>query len=1119
MAFPQDPMSVVVALKTGTTWSDISGDVLARDGISIDRGRADEGSRADPGKCRLSLDNTDGTYTRRNPLSPLYGLIGRNTPLRVSVRAAHYLDVPGAGNASTPDTAALDITGDLDARVEATSDTLWWQPTPTEILGKYENVVGNQRAWRLTVASGYLQLGWSTDGTGAGFTNVIATAPVAAPRSGRLAARVTLDVDNGATGKTVTFYTAPSIAGPWTQVGAQVVSAGTTSIFNSSAPLQVGATGNGGVGRPTMRVHAAEVRSGIGGTVVAAPDFTAQAVGATTWVDSAGRTWTVNVPATITDLWHRFCGEVSTWPTRWDVSGKDVWTPIEAAGILRRLGQGKTPLRSPMFREFSSPARTHIVAYWPMEDGEFSTAFASAIAGAAPLAISGTAKPASYADWLPSAPMPTLGTATASGTLPTYTATGQTALRFWLRPPAAGVATEQRLITLAGTGTAARWTLSLAPTGLRLRAFNTLGVALLDTGVVGFAVNGVDSSIVLELTESAGSVNWRVQRQTFTLYGGIDEGQTTGTLAAATVGQITALAVAEDQALGDTVVGHIAVADDLTAYTNTAQAMGGWAGETSLDRLVRLCAENQIGFTYTGQASDTMRLGIQPRATLLSVLDAAAAADGGILGEQLGDLGLTYATRTSLYNEPVALALDYASNGEVAPNLEPVDDDQHVSNDVEIKRDGGSSARVDLDIGTLSTLDPPAGVGRYEDSTTLGLYQDSQCVHIAGWRLHLGTVDEDRYPKIRVDLAAAPHLIPAILAARLGDRVTIAHPPAWLPPGTIDQMALGSSETIGLWDWDIEFNCVPYSPWKVAVLDDGTLGRLDSDGSTLAVAATSGATALTVQTTSMDSQRWTTDPAEVPLDLLIAGEVVTATAINHSVRDSFGRTASSSWGSADSGQAWTTGGGSASDYSVSGGTGRHACSTVNATRRTTAAAPTADLELYATVSSSALATGASQNASLMARLVDASNYYYCRFEMTTTQTVILALRKLVAGVDTLLTSLTVPGLVHAAGTRYAIRWQVYGTTLRARAWLASGVEPTDWHVTATDASFTAAGQVGCRSILTTGNTNTLPVTIDYDDFRVPNPQAFTVARAANGIIKAQSAGADVRLATPMILAL
>jgi hypothetical protein len=142
-----------------------------------------------------------------------------------------------------------------------------------------------------------LSLTWSNDGT----TQITDTSTVAptVTDGARLAVRVTLDVNNGAAGHTTTFYTAPTMTGTFVQLGAPVITAGTTSIFNSTAPAEVGTFNGGASDVLAGTMHAVEIRDGIAGTVVANPDFAAQASGTTSFADAAGRTWTVNGTARI----------------------------------------------------------------------------------------------------------------------------------------------------------------------------------------------------------------------------------------------------------------------------------------------------------------------------------------------------------------------------------------------------------------------------------------------------------------------------------------------------------------------------------------------------------------------------------------------------------------------------------------------------------------------------------------------------------------------------------------------------------------------------------------------------------------------------------------------------
>lgn len=122
--------------------------------------------------------------------------------------------------------------------------------------------------------------------------------------------------------------------------------------------------------------------------------------------------------------------------------------------------------------------------------------------------------------------------------------------------------------------------------------------------------------------------------------------------------------------------------------------------------------------------------------------------------------------------------------------------------------------------GNLSTLDPPLGVGDYSFSLNANVSTDAQLTNLAQWILNLGTVDEYRYPVVVLDLTrpAVAGLFGQIGLLDIGNYFQITNPPAWLPIGTIKQLALGFTETLGNYDWTIEINAVPESPYEGAGL-------------------------------------------------------------------------------------------------------------------------------------------------------------------------------------------------------------------------------------------------------------------------------------------------------------
>jgi hypothetical protein len=1283
MAFPETPLPIKVELQINSAWTDVTSDVRGEQQIRIQRGRSDWGQDADTTRCSFTLDNNSGNYTPRNPSGLYYGQIGRNTPCRVSVFTGDtYLDLPGTSTldyAQTVDDATLDITGDIDIRIDL-SLINWLPPDDSdntvEWIGK--SSVG-QRSWFLGAQpGGLLYFEWSADGT----TTLSASStipPVIPGAGGRLAVRVTMDVDNGAGGRTIRFYTADDLDAPWVQLGDAVVQSGTTSIFNSTSPLRIGNATSFALAMPGGRCHAAEIRNGIAGTVVAQPRFNQQAVGTASFADSAGRTWTMNGNCQITNRKTRFVGEISAWNVRWETR-HDVVVNVEASGIMRRMSQGASPTRSPMYREFTNAARTSIVAYWPMEDEASATAFASGLDGQASMAIpsAGGVTPAAYSDWVASAPLPTYSFGTTKVQLPSHAATGAISSRLFVAVPAAGVTGTDRLFSFTTTGTAKTWSVYINTSGnLELRAYDGDGVQVLATGFFVFAINGVERVIGLELTQDGADVDYVLASYTMTATN-VSVTSTSGTLAGYTCGAVTEARIGLEGLLNGTAVGHLAIADSTTAYADTSGAMVGWNSETTSSRLFRLGLE-ELRACWPVSLSDE-QMGVQGLSTILDLMRECAAADEGILLEARDVYPLfRFRNRASLYNQPPGMTLNYAGDDGLVTPLDPTDDDQLVRNDITVQRASGSSTRRTLDEGTLSTQAPPDGVGRYTDSVTENLYQDSQTSDHAGWRLHLGTWDETRYPVVKMLLQAATHMIEDAAALDVGDRLQITNPPSWLPPDTIDLMVQGYSEVMDQFRWEIDFNCTPCGPYDVAWAGAASTASAerefqwhDTAGSELAEALTTTETDVDVLTTS--GPVWTPNVRDTPFDWRVAGEVMTVTAphsllntnpffttdttgwtqnnatitrsqtyvcphpralaslritpdgVNASggangahtaagsitpgatytvsmwvfsvngwsdlrpavdwfdsadvflssglssgtsvpasvwtyieqdvvapasasrasararhggtpttsdiyyawavritrktsslLHDNFGRTAASSWSTADSGQTWGTGGGTAADFNVTGGYGAHRLATVDASRRTFITFTYPDFDIYTDITTSATATGGSLFGGPAGRYADSDNLYQARLEFTTANALVLTIRKRVAAVETQLGTATIER-TYAAGTFVRVRFQGFGTALKAKAWLASDREPDRWNVEVTDSSLTTSSLIGVRSISAAANTNVNPE-VRYDNLNLVNPQTYTVTRSANGAVKTQSAGAAVALAYPSYIAL
>lgn len=202
------------------------------------------------------------------------------------------LAVSGAAlsRADTPDAASLDITGDIDIR--AVIDFEDYSNGNQTLVAKYLGT-GNQRSYAMRLdTSGNLAMLYSLNGsTGLTATSTSTIYSLGATDGNPVTLRLTRVSATGV----ITFYVGneidPDPAG-WTQLGTTV--AGTSgALFSSSALLEVGTLNSGASDMATGNVLFAQVRNGIAGVIAANPDFTAQAPGTLSFVDSTGKTWTM----------------------------------------------------------------------------------------------------------------------------------------------------------------------------------------------------------------------------------------------------------------------------------------------------------------------------------------------------------------------------------------------------------------------------------------------------------------------------------------------------------------------------------------------------------------------------------------------------------------------------------------------------------------------------------------------------------------------------------------------------------------------------------------------------------------------------------------------------------
>jgi hypothetical protein len=207
------------------------------------------------------------------------------------------------------------------------------------------------------------------------------------------------------------------------------------------------------------------------------------------------------------------------------------------------------------------------------------------------------------------------------------------------------------------------------------------------------------------------------------------------------------------------------------------------------------------------------------------------------------------------------------------------------------------------------------------------------------------------------------------------------------------------------------------------------------------------------------------------------------------ISDTFTRTVVSGWGSTDTGQAWTNSG-TAAEYSVTAGQGRHLNPAVSVSHRSTITQPSADVDVKVDMGVDQVIFSDDVYLSIMTRFVDSNNFYHARLEFEPAgQLVRLVLIYRHGGTEDVLDSELIG--TFTPGQMFTLRFQTQGQNLRARAWVVGTAEPEVWQVVGTNAAFALPGTVGVRSIRQGANGNPSVISF-FDNFSVSLFAASTI---------------------------
>lgn len=596
---------------------------------------------------------------------------------------------------------------------------------------------------------------------------------------------------------------------------------------------------------------------------------------ASTYYGSLGRGTPVRVQVEFVSgiVWDRFYGEVTTMVPRWTKKGAvSARVDVEVAGALRRLGQGSSPLRSPLYRACSTLG-ANLIAYWPMEDGANSGGFSAAVGGRR-ATVKGSPNFATYAGILGSQPLPTLESGQVLASVPPYTnlATAQAQVRWTGMTPAATPNNSIVMRLLFGGGTLDYVDMTYSTGGgIKVEGFSS--GASVGSNLYAMNVDNRKLRYSLEFTQSGANIAWTFGTLEAGAPGG---GFGTGTFTGVTLGTLKLVWVNSNvSALAGMAFGHLTVERAVTSlFAVASSVLTGYLGETADARVARLCAENGVSSVVSfGAGLSSRKMGVQGTKDLLSLLRECEATDGGLLYEPAVATDVGYLVGERFFSR-TPLTFAYVEN--MFSPFEPVEDDQNLRNLITVTRDGGGSTTRTEPNGALGTT----RVGIYDEQVTLSLPSDDATTDQAGWLLHLGTTDEPRWRQIGVDLAdprIKAGVRDQILIATLGSRIDITGVPAWLPPFTVSQLVVGYTEKITPTSYKIVWNCAPARPYRVAYWTSGGRDRYSGDGTTIAAPGITTTTQTTFTATPPAGVTWTT--TDLPFDIVPNGEQMTVTAI------------------------------------------------------------------------------------------------------------------------------------------------------------------------------------------------------------------------------------------------
>lgn len=539
------------------------------------------------------------------------------------------------------------------------------------------------------------------------------------------------------------------------------------------------------------------------------------------------------------------------------------WLDVEAGGPLYRVGQWSDQLQSPMTRTFLQYAT--LIGFWPGEErGALSTRVGLGVASASGITLGDDDAPAGASGSFVGSPttsvvLSPLNASTSAG----FQVFFSTKLPFVPVSPA-----TTPFFTWRANGLL--WSLEIDNIAMHLKLYS--GGVLLDdsnTGLGGIPFTDwvtwrakcyqSGGNVVCELAWSDGNTVLGITRTV-----------------AGTIDRLTSIRINGNTLVDGT---HYTELGALTTVADNLQSLAvlrsfvGYAGETTVARFQRLCAEAGIAVTVLGTTSTAM--GAQKAGRLFDLFKEIAATEDGLIFDQRDDIKIVLRTRRDRMNQTAALTLAYGTH--VVPPFRERLDNVGVQNVITIEDRSGATASATRTTGPMSADPYPDGIGVYKGGAypdvDVNLSDPTLLQGLTDWYLARGTVAGPRFPTVVIEVGLKT---PAIRAAaqdlEIGDRILVTG----RLPDPIDLHVIGINERIDIHEWTFTLTCIPGDTFDVGA-EDSTDHLLDTYANTIITAPAPATTGTSMVVGSPDSDDvWST--TSLPYPVRVSGEKMTVTA-------------------------------------------------------------------------------------------------------------------------------------------------------------------------------------------------------------------------------------------------